>query len=112
MTARSRTTNREAASTGGASPRFRDLAVQIWPIDKLIPYARNARTHNGSPCGALVLPGESVRHYKLAELFDEAVVFSISTTRAPAARMMTSAPAILNPVLDRGHFSRALLGHF
>ena len=30
----------------GASPRFRDLAVQIWPIDRLIPYARNARTHS------------------------------------------------------------------
>jgi ParB-like nuclease domain len=45
MTAKSRTTNREVASMGGASPRFRDLVVQIWPIDKLIPYARNARTH-------------------------------------------------------------------
>ena len=22
---------------GAVSPRFRDLAVQIWPIDKLIP---------------------------------------------------------------------------
>ena len=37
MTAKSRTTNREVASVGGASPRFRDLVVQIWPIDKLIP---------------------------------------------------------------------------
>ena len=45
MTAKLRTTNREVASIGGASPRFRDLVVQIWPIDKLIPYARNARTH-------------------------------------------------------------------
>ena len=45
MTARSRTTNREVAGMGAASPRFRDLAVQIWPIDKLLPYARNARTH-------------------------------------------------------------------
>jgi DNA modification methylase len=25
--------------------RLRNLAVQFWPIDKLIPYARNARTH-------------------------------------------------------------------
>ncbi|MCX6632302.1 MAG: site-specific DNA-methyltransferase [Candidatus Solibacter sp.] len=24
---------------------LRDLTVEIWPIDKLIPYARNARTH-------------------------------------------------------------------
>jgi DNA modification methylase len=24
---------------------LRDLAVQVWPIDKLIPYARNSRTH-------------------------------------------------------------------
>ena len=24
---------------------LRDLAVEVWPIDKLIPYARNARTH-------------------------------------------------------------------
>lgn len=24
---------------------LRDLAVQFWPIDRLIPYARNARTH-------------------------------------------------------------------
>jgi DNA modification methylase len=45
MKAKSRTMNREVASIGGASPRFRELAVQIWPIDKLIPYARNARTH-------------------------------------------------------------------
>jgi ParB-like chromosome segregation protein Spo0J len=45
MTAKSRTTNRKVASMGGASPRFRELAVQIWTIDKLIPYARNARTH-------------------------------------------------------------------
>jgi hypothetical protein len=29
MTAKSRTTNREGASIGAASPRFRDLAVQI-----------------------------------------------------------------------------------
>src|ERR1700693_2570230 len=46
MTAKSRTTNREGASMGGPSPRFGDLVVQIWPIDKLIPYARNARTHS------------------------------------------------------------------
>jgi DNA modification methylase len=26
--------------------RIRDLAVQIWPIDRLLPYARNARTHS------------------------------------------------------------------
>src|ERR1035438_8660138 len=45
MKSKLRRTNREVASIGGASPRFRDLAVQIWPIDKLIPYARNARTH-------------------------------------------------------------------
>lgn len=25
--------------------RLRNLLVQLWPIDKLIPYARNARTH-------------------------------------------------------------------
>ena len=25
--------------------RLRNLAVQVWPINKLIPYARNARTH-------------------------------------------------------------------
>jgi hypothetical protein len=37
MKAKSRTMNREVASTGGASPRFRELAVQIWTIDKLIP---------------------------------------------------------------------------
>ena len=24
---------------------LRDLVVERWPIDKLIPYARNARTH-------------------------------------------------------------------
>jgi DNA modification methylase len=46
MTARSRTKNREVAPVGGASPRFHDLAVQFWPIDKLIPYIRNARTHS------------------------------------------------------------------
>lgn len=45
MKAKSRTANREVTNTSGASPRFRELAVQIWPIDKLIPYARNARTH-------------------------------------------------------------------
>jgi len=45
MKAASRTTTREVASAGGAPPRFRELAVQIWNIDKLIPYARNARTH-------------------------------------------------------------------
>jgi ParB-like chromosome segregation protein Spo0J len=26
--------------------RIRDLAVQFWPIDRLLPYARNARTHS------------------------------------------------------------------
>ena len=25
--------------------RLRNLLVQFWPLDKLIPYARNARTH-------------------------------------------------------------------
>lgn len=33
-------------STGKLYERvLRDLAVQLWPIDRLIPYARNARTH-------------------------------------------------------------------
>ncbi|MBM3739853.1 MAG: hypothetical protein FJW39_29165, partial [Acidobacteria bacterium] len=45
MKAKSRTTNPEVANASVASSRFRELAVQIWPIDKLIPYARNARTH-------------------------------------------------------------------
>jgi ParB-like chromosome segregation protein Spo0J len=26
--------------------RLRNLLVQIWPIDRLIPYARNSRTHS------------------------------------------------------------------
>jgi len=26
--------------------RLRTLAVQIWPVDRLLPYARNARTHS------------------------------------------------------------------
>ena len=49
MKVKSRTTNPEGsntANTGGASPRFRELSVQIWTIDKLIPYCRNARTHS------------------------------------------------------------------
>ncbi len=25
---------------------LRDLVVHLWPIDKLLPYARNARTHS------------------------------------------------------------------
>src|SRR6202011_5373579 len=45
MAARSRSTDRQVTDTSGSPPRFRELAVQIWPIDKLIPYARNARTH-------------------------------------------------------------------
>src|SRR6266852_8336501 len=45
MKSMSRTTARAVASTSDASSRFRELAVQIWTIDKLIPYARNARTH-------------------------------------------------------------------
>ena len=36
-TGRGRTTNPE--------PVLRDLVVERWPVDKLIPYARNARTH-------------------------------------------------------------------
>ena len=45
MKAKSRTTNQEVANASGTFSRFRELAVQIWPINKLIPYARNARTH-------------------------------------------------------------------
>ena len=26
--------------------RLRALAVQVWPIGRLLPYARNARTHS------------------------------------------------------------------
>ena len=26
--------------------RLRTLAVQIWPVDRLLPYARNSRTHS------------------------------------------------------------------
>ncbi len=35
-------------ATSAKTPELvlRDLAVQRWPIDKLIPYARNARTHS------------------------------------------------------------------
>jgi DNA modification methylase len=43
MAARSQQAHREMAVAG--APRFRDLAVQFWPVEKLIPYARNARTH-------------------------------------------------------------------
>src|SRR5579875_62652 len=35
-----------ATSAKTAELVLRDLAVQRWPIDKLIPYARNARTHS------------------------------------------------------------------
>ncbi len=30
-----------------------DLQVVRWPVEKLIPYARNARTHSGTASGAL-----------------------------------------------------------
>jgi DNA modification methylase len=30
----------------GVVARLRTLAVQIWPVDRLLPYARNARTHS------------------------------------------------------------------
>jgi DNA modification methylase len=40
--------NARDRATVVATPELvlRDLAVQRWPIDKLIPYARNARTHS------------------------------------------------------------------
>jgi len=44
MTAKSRTTNRKVAGMGAASPRFRDLAVQIWPSTSS-SVRPNARTH-------------------------------------------------------------------
>ncbi len=40
---------RDTADAAGSSKSelvLRDLTVQRWPIDKLIPYARNARTHS------------------------------------------------------------------
>ena len=40
---------RDTAGAAGSSKSelvLRDLTVQRWPIDKLIPYARNARTHS------------------------------------------------------------------
>ena len=43
-TARDRATG--TASSSKPELVLRDLAVQRWPIDKLIPYARNARTHS------------------------------------------------------------------
>lgn len=43
-TARDRATG--IASSSKPELVLRDLAVQRWPIDKLIPYARNARTHS------------------------------------------------------------------
>ena len=32
-------------STRGLRERLHDLVVKMWPIEKLLPYARNARTH-------------------------------------------------------------------
>jgi DNA modification methylase len=46
MAARSRKGNPDADIAPGISARVRSLAVQFWPIAKLIPYARNARTHS------------------------------------------------------------------
>src|SRR5512142_2577337 len=42
MAARSQKADRERVA---GAPRFRDLAVKFWPVERLIPYARNARTH-------------------------------------------------------------------
>ena len=46
MDARLRDGGPEASVAMRVSPRFRDLAVQFWPIDRLLPYIRNARTHS------------------------------------------------------------------
>jgi DNA modification methylase len=35
----------DRGSTTNPEPVLRDLVIERWPIDKLIPYARNARTH-------------------------------------------------------------------
>jgi ParB/Sulfiredoxin domain len=46
MAARLRKNGSDAGTTIGVSLRIRGLAVQFWPIEKLIPYVRNARTHS------------------------------------------------------------------
>ena len=45
MAARSRKAKPDVGIASGVSSHFRGLAVLFWPIEKLIPYARNARTH-------------------------------------------------------------------
>ena len=46
MAARLRKNGSDAGTAIGISLRIRGLAVQFWPIEKLIPYVKNARTHS------------------------------------------------------------------
>lgn len=43
--AKAKPSKRSRNSAGSQSPTPRELKVELWPIDKLLPYVANARTH-------------------------------------------------------------------
>jgi DNA modification methylase len=78
------------SSKGGRSLDARDLAVEYWPVDRLIPFARNARTH--SPAQVAEIAG-SIRAFGFANpiLVSETGDIIAGHGRLAAARQLAMA---------------------
>jgi ParB-like chromosome segregation protein Spo0J len=80
----------QGPSDAGRSLDTRDLAVEYWPIDRLIPFARNARTH--SPAQVAEIAG-SIRAFGFANpiLVSETGDIIAGHGRLAAARQLAMA---------------------
>jgi ParB-like chromosome segregation protein Spo0J len=78
---------RPAKSTPAPQPQWPADRVERWPIERLIPYARNARTHSDAQVAALAA---SIREWgwTMPALVDEAGTLIAGHGRVLAARQL------------------------
>ena len=81
--------------------RIRDLAVQVWSIDRLLPYIRNARTHSEEQIGQVAA---SIREFGWT---NPILVSSDGTVIAGHARLAAARKLGITevPVIVLGHLS-------
>ena len=83
--------------------RLRTLAVQVWPVDRLLPYARNARTHSDEQIAQVAA---SMREFGWT---NPILVGADNDVLAGHARLLAARRLGMSevPVIQLGHLSEA-----
>jgi DNA modification methylase len=102
--AKAKTSKRSRSSAGSQSPTTSDrLKVELWPVDRLLPYAANARTH---PTDQVAQIAASIAEFgfNVPCLVDDRGVLIAGHGRLLAARHLGLTEV---PVIQLGHLTDA-----